>query len=341
MINKKVCFFSTVPLEKLKSENYSMLDIQILKDLGFDVVIASRFSEIPNDVLFYYSWWASGSFLPLIKSILFKIPIYCIAGGNEATLYKDSISKKPYGYLNANFLKKIATRLTLKFSDNVIVVSEFMINDVKKLGANKPILIHNCVKIEENINYNNNKKYITTIFRTNKRIVELKRGEIFIRAAINVLKIYSDEKFLIIGEKGDDYYRLQNLINEYGYTDSFIFTGEIETEAVKNLLLQSKIYIQISDTETFGMSIVEAMSYFIPVIVSKRGAIPEIVGDYGIYVDHNSIDSVTDAIKHVLNFDSKKLKNITNNNFNRVKNNYSYEIRKKKISNLLNIYIND
>ena len=341
MTSKKICFFSTVPFKKLKHENYSILDIQILKDLGFEVVIASKFSEIPNDVLFYYSWWASGSFLPLIKAIIFNKPIYCIAGGNEATLYKDSITNKPYGYLNTNIFKKIATRFTLKFSDFVIVVSEFMINDVKKLGAKNPILIHNCVKIENNINYAFKRKYITSIFRSNKRMVELKRGEIFIRAAIKLLKQYPKQEILIIGEKGDDYERLQNIIKDAGLSNNFIFTGEIDNEQVKNLMLQSIIYVQISDTETFGLSILEAMNYSVPVIVSSKGAIPEIVGEYGIYVDHNSIDSVTNAMIYVLNLSQENLNQITNLNLKRVQNKFSYENRKNKLTELLNIYINE
>ena len=168
---KTACFFSTVPKDRLIFENYSVQDIRILNEIGFKVVVASSYSEIPYGCDLYFSWWASGSIYPLIKSIISRRPIIVIAGGNEAMLYSDSLYGVTAGYLNNPIYKKIATHLVLKFSSMVLIVSYFMIDSVRKLGVKNYSVVHNCV--DTNLFYANDlvgDKYITSIFRTDEDV---------------------------------------------------------------------------------------------------------------------------------------------------------------------------
>ena len=52
--------------------------------------------------------------------------------------------------------------------------------------------------------------------------------------------------------------------------------------------------------EGFGLPALEAMALGIPVVVSNRGALPEVVGDAGIQVDPDDSRGIGDAIHHVL-----------------------------------------
>jgi glycosyltransferase involved in cell wall biosynthesis len=339
---KKLCFFSTVPEEKLKFENYSIQDLRILSELGFEVIIANKFSKIPWDCDLYFSWWASGSFFPLIKALCKRKPIITIAGGNEAMLYSDSLTKENAGFLNYPIWKKALIKFTLKFSDCVIIVSNFMKKDVIKLGAKNPILVYNCVDTSIFFPKNEEKKYITSIFKLDKNTVLLKRGEIFIRAIYEVTKKYPNQIYVIIGKKGDDYERINKIVSELGLNDNIIFTGEIINEEVLNWIQKSKLYVQISDTETFGLAIAEAMSCSVPVLVSSRGAIPEIVDDYGIYVNHNSVESVSSGLLEFLSKNETEISNLANNSRKRIIENFSYEKRKLKLTEIIeNILINN
>ena len=120
---KRVCFFSNECLEQLQKEQYSIQDITILNELGYNVIIATSFREIPLGCDLYFSWWASGSILPLVKARLSSKPIIVVAGGNEAMFYQDSVSKDSLGYLATPWYKKLATRLCLCFADKVLAVS--------------------------------------------------------------------------------------------------------------------------------------------------------------------------------------------------------------------------
>ncbi|HLY25435.1 MAG TPA: glycosyltransferase family 1 protein, partial [Aggregatilineales bacterium] len=52
--------------------------------------------------------------------------------------------------------------------------------------------------------------------------------------------------------------------------------------------------------EGFGLPPLEAMACGIPTVVSNRGSLPEIVGDAGLLIDPDSVDSLCEALARVL-----------------------------------------
>jgi glycosyltransferase involved in cell wall biosynthesis len=331
----RVCFFSHESKESLMKEQYSIQDISILNELGYTVEIANSFSEIPWGCDLYFSWWASGSILSLIKARLSKKPIIVIAGGNEAMFRYDSISKLPYGYLSTPWHKKLATRLCLRFGTVILVVSNFMIDDVRKLGASAPKVIHNSIKTDAFCLSDLRRTYITTIFNLDENVVELKRGDNFIRSIPYVLGDFPGQKFVVIGKKGNAFQRLQKLTSDLGIERNIEFIGSINNSEVIKWLQLSKAYVQISDTETFGVAIAEAMSCGTPVVVSHRGAIPEIVDNCGFFVDHNNPESVAAGIIEVLKKTDEEITEIGLKSRDRIINNFSYEQRKKSIKEII------
>jgi len=73
---------------------------------------------------------------------------------------------------------------------------------------------------------------------------------------------------------------------------------------------------------------------FNPVVTSKVAAVPEVVGDAGIYVDPNDPQKIAEAVKELLSNPEKREK-LGKLARERVKNSFSYEIRKRKISMII------
>lgn len=332
---KTVCFFSNGNGNNLAKEQYSIQDIKILQDLGFTVLIATNFAQIPWGADLYFSWWATGSVLPLLKARVSGRPIIVVAGGNEAMLYRDSKSGIPMGYLASPWYKKLAARLTLRYATKVLVVSEFMLDQVMRLGAREPLVIHNSVDRQRFFLAQTKREFVTSIFNLDESVVNLKRGDVLIKAIPLVLREFPDQKFLLIGRKGDAYDRIYKSAATLGILDHLIFLGYIDNDAVAGWLQQSKVYVQISDTETFGVTIAEAMSCATPVLVSRRGAIPEIVGDSGVYVDHNDEHSVADGILQILRLPSAERDRIGIKAMERIKRFFTYEHRRDLIKKLV------
>ena len=332
----RACFFSTAPIEQISREQYSLTDIRILKELGFGVVVANCFSSIPWNCDLYFSWWASGSIMPMIIAKHVNKPNIVVAGGNEAMFYRDSVNGIPFGYLNMPFYKRVATRMTLRFSTIVIVVSKFMVPDVTRLAGRPVIVVPNCVDTDRFVpDKSKLRRYVTTCFRLDEGPVALKRGESFLRAAAQVLNKRPNEVFVIIGFRGSAYRRLAALVEELKIRDSVIFTGAIHNNEVRNWLVRSKCYVQISDTETFGVAVAEAMSTGTPVVVSRMGALPELVGDLGTYVDHNSVASIAFGLMQVINMPSLSRETLGEKLRKSILTRYRFEMRRDAIAAII------
>jgi glycosyltransferase involved in cell wall biosynthesis len=334
--NKKtVCFFSHANKAQLEKEQYSLQDIRILRDLGYDVIVATSYSEIPWSCDLYFSWWAAGSILPLINARLTGRPIIVVAGGNDSTFYRDSLSGIPLGYLAAPWYKKLAARLSLRHASAVLVVSRFMIEDVKKMGASEPILVPNSVDTTTFCALDNVRSHVTTIFNLYDHVVGIKRGEVFVRSIPIVLKTFPQQTFVIIGDQGNAYPRLRALASNLGIHGNVQFLGTMPNTEVVGWLQRSKIYVQISDTETFGMVIAEAMSCATPVVVSRRGAIPELVGTHGIFVDHDDPESVAAGIVSLLVKSPEEREALGTQARARIVEHFSYENRRATIQRVI------
>jgi len=335
LLKGNCCFFAHEEREQLQKEHWNNQDIRILRELGFHVTIATTFREIPWGYNLYFSWWTSGSILPFIKAMLFMKPIIIIAGGHDSILNYDSAEGVPFGYLATPWYKKLATRICLRYATVVLVVSKYMVKHVKRLGASNLIVVYNCIDTKTFKPAEYTKIFITTIFNSEKDAVRMKRGKIFIQSIPLILKEFPKQKFIVIGKKGNAYKQLQQLVLDLCITENIEFIGPVDNSQIPKYLQKSKLYVQISESETFGIAIAEAMSCGIPVVVSKQASIPEIVGNCGIYVNHNDPKSVADAIVNLLRKSESERKEIGLKARSRIIKYFSYKKRKKLIKQIL------
>ena len=290
------CFFTKTPPASLDKQQYESVDIKILKELGFEVTVAHRYQDIPDGMDLYYSWWASGSIFSLIKAKKNRRPNVTVAGGTEAMLYRDSVSGYPYGYLAKGILKRIATRATLRLSSRVLMVSEYMRGDLERLGAKSIGYAPNCINTDMFVDRGLPRRHIATIFSHDAASLRVKRAENIMRAAALVHRQHPDVGFLFIGREAEGTPVLRKLACDLGIESAVTFTGVLENSRIPAILSESIAYVQPSDIETFGVAVAEAMSCGTPVVVSRRGALPEVAGDLGFYVDQNDPTSIAQGM---------------------------------------------
>ena len=109
--------------------------------------------------------------------------------------------------------------------------------------------------------------------------------------------------------------------------------GMEEKEKIR-LVNKSVAFIQPSMHEGFGLAMAEAMACGLPVIVSRKGATPEVAGKAGIYVPVKNPKKLAEAILKVLkNRDlAEKLGNIGRE---RIKAIFNYKQRKECIADVV------
>jgi glycosyltransferase involved in cell wall biosynthesis len=78
------------------------------------------------------------------------------------------------------------------------------------------------------------------------------------------------------------------------------YRGYVPSGEREALFKGAQILVLPSFDEGFGIPAVEAMSAGVPVIVSNRGALPEVVGDAGLFIDPDDVESLAAALDRML-----------------------------------------
>ena len=231
----------------------------------------------------------------------------------------DEFQVKNYGF-SISLQKKVRS-FSIKKSDIVVTPSKHLKNFIVNLGfKNKIEIINNGVFIpEENTNIFTNDQINITIV---SRLVSHKNIKKIIRAIsdLNDPLIYLN----IIGD-GPELNQLQKISLESNNKDNIIFHGKLNRDDINHIFLKSDIYIQASNYEGLPHSLLEAMSYGIPVLCTPVGECKEILGneDRGYILDlpvsKNNIKSKISEIigeKNIANKKGERGKDFINEKYN-------------------------
>ena len=133
-----------------------------------------------------------------------------------------------------------------------------------------------------------------------------------------ILKKYPDYKLNIIGD-GEEKEKLENYIKENNLEKNVIMHGFKSKDYINNILLDSMVYLMTSFTESFGIVLIEAMSYGIPCVAfsSAEGA-EELIenGKNGYLIDDRNIDEYVKKVEFLMD-NVKERKKMQNNCINK------------------------
>ena len=78
------------------------------------------------------------------------------------------------------------------------------------------------------------------------------------------------------------------------------FLGAVAHRDMPSLYSGALALIYPSAVETFGLPLLEAMGFGVPVVASNRMSVPEVVGDAGLIVDPDDVEAMAGAIYNIL-----------------------------------------
>ncbi len=93
---------------------------------------------------------------------------------------------------------------------------------------------------------------------------------------------------------------LQRMVVDLGLSDHVEFLGHIQFEELRSLYHRCAVFVFPSSVETFGHPLVEAMASGAPIASSNGAAMPEILGDAGVYFDPHDPGDMVRAIGALL-----------------------------------------
>lgn len=128
-----------------------------------------------------------------------------------------------------------------------------------------------------------------------------KQADFLIRVFRKVFDQRPDLKLVIIGNDVDSAMaNLKQLAESMGIRNQVYFSGAILDEELEHWYANALLFVFPSLIEGFGLSVLEAMSYGIPVVASNRTSIPEVVGDAGILLEPTDEQEWAQAITSLL-----------------------------------------
>jgi glycosyltransferase involved in cell wall biosynthesis len=226
--------------------------------------------------------------------------------------YVVSEQKSIFFYDEFPFSAKIEEKISLAFSQaNSVVANSKMMKKALSKYASNIVVIPNLVDVNFfRPEVKNNIDNFTFISVGN--LLPVKGYDILLKAFAEVLKHKKNISLTIIG-KGKGLNSLLQLARDLEIEGFVYFKGyKTSAELVKEYN-DSSAYISSSRMETFGMTIIEAMSCGLPVVATKAGGPDDIVNENNGYLaeveDVNSLKSkMILMIENISKFDSKKIR---------------------------------
>jgi N-acetyl-alpha-D-glucosaminyl L-malate synthase BshA len=223
---------------------------------------------------------------------------FCINESDAVTAVSESLKKDTLKHFNVK--------------NEITVVPNFIALDKKRSDS----------KINRGLYASADEKIVSHISNFRK----VKRVEDVIRVFAETIKKVPS-KLLFVGD-GPERYGCEQLCRELSLCEHILFLGKIRDTS--DVLAISDAFLLPSETESFGLAALEAMSMGVPVVSSNSGGIPEVNenGFSGFLSDVGDVNDMSKNLVHIL----------TENRLDSFRDNALVQAEKFTISKVLPMY---
>ena len=304
-MKRRILFYSSVSsLELFKTQRFYQIDIALLEDLGYDILLSNR---ILDSLLFWkydilFSYFYRYSFFAALLARCFGRRAYFTGG-------IDSLDED-YASLCNYKIQVLFFKLCYWVSNSCIVVSQSDLKNIIKIVPLKKKLSYSehAIDTRQFVSDLPKEKLFTTIaWMGTENNVKRKGIDTALRIFSELKKVptYADYRFIIIGKKGEGTNWVQSIIDEYKLNDSIELTGEVSEEKKIAFLKRSKYYFQLSQYEGFGIAALEALCAKNILIHSGKGGLANpVYSDQLLFnIDNDFDDEFSMLINKISFFD--------------------------------------
>ena len=265
-----------------------------------------------------YSWFAHlAILLTILLSKIFRKHSIVVIGGYEVA----KVPEFNYGAM-INKQAAIMVKLMLKYATIILAVSEFTKKEILQYTNNQNIrLVYNGIDFNRFTPGTIKEDIVLIVGPITKAQIDIHGLDVFINCASKL----PTTRFIAIGVSED---ALEYLVNS-DIPSNVELLGFLPQQALIPYYQKAKVYCQLSFRESFGVSLAEAMLCECIPVVTKRGAMPEVVGNTGYYALFQDVDSTVQAIKKA------KISNQGHKARDRVKRLFTVEKREESLINTI------
>lgn len=261
----------------------------------------------------------------ILRSKKIHLPYITTLHGTDITLVGKDPSFEP------------VIRFSLNNSDAITAVSRALKKETLSTFKidNKIEVIPNFIDFEKMQNIRNNAKCCLSNKSKNEKILMHISNFRKIKRIDDVIKVFAlvrkkiRSKLILVGD-GPEKNNIEKLVRNLKLQKDVIFTGRIAEPA--EILASADLFLLPSETESFGLSALEALSMGIPVISTNTGGITE--------VNVHEVTGYTCAVGDIQKMAYYAIQLLANNEkMNEFKNNAMAQARKFDIKIILPHYL--
>ena len=306
-------------------ERKILLPFNLIRQVIFLVI---NIRKVDTILISFGGYW---SFFPALFSDLLGKKVAIVMHGTDCV----SFPEIEYGNLR-NPILSFVTKKSLQWASIILPVSESLVYTENNYYSSKTLrfgynyhlsniktpykVIHNGLNVLDWVRDNEiirNKTSFVTVLGKGK--IKIKGVDLIIEVASR----FPNSIFYLAG--------IEN-VKGYNIPKNIICKGRLTPEELKVLFNQSQFYLQLSNTEGFGVALCEAMLCECIPLVSDVNFLPTIVGDSGFVLKKRNSDMLVDLINMALNSDIIHLEQKARK---RIKDNFPVNKRKKMLLSVL------
>ena len=260
---------------------------------------ASKFDLIHIHDIWHYPHLAAGRAAKRAR----KPYIVSIHGGLEPwSLKHKTLKKRIYGTL--------VQRKILNDAAALHAITDQEVEHIRNYRVERPVVmipngvdpsefdeIHGRAMLEEHYPDLKGKQVILFL----GRLHPIKGLDILASAFGQVARVREDTRLLIVGPDNDGYKaQIERILKSERVLEKTVFTGMLTGQKKLAALRDADIYVLSSYSEGFSMSILEALTCNLPVIITHQCYFPEVAeAEAGLVIDTN-IDQLTESLIKLL-----------------------------------------
>jgi glycosyltransferase involved in cell wall biosynthesis len=194
----------------------------------------------------------------------------------------------------------------LAHGNAVVAVSHAFAELVKCVApplACKVSVIHNGVSAETIRNYEPMNAALPARYILNVATFEAKKGQCHLVTAFSqIAGVYPDLHLVLAGRDGGALNDLTRQVSHLGLDERVLFLLDVPHAKIGALFASATLFCLSSLAEPFGIVLLEAGVFSLPVVATRVGGVPEVIRDKkdGILVDGGDSTQLADGIRALL-----------------------------------------
>lgn len=304
---KLICLRKPSAVFKIEKKPFEYVELDLHKLISFKALI----------ILVWLALYLRRGKIDIIQTYFFDATIIGVLAGKIARVEKIISCRRDLGFWYTPTLLrilKIINRMTTRILANSYAVKE-QISMHENISEDKIDVIKNGINFnsfgwdfrKENLSKSikiSDEDYVVGIVANLNRPV--KRIDVFIKAASEVLKLIPNVSFLIVGD-GHLRDELGKLVKRLDICKKIFFLGR--RNEIESIIGAWDVGVISSDSEGFSNSILEYMAAGIPVVATEVGGNKELIeqGVNGVLIAPGDYESMAEQICALLNDRRRRL----------------------------------